>query len=230
MQKKSMLPIKIGAVVGLILLFAIIYMIYPAFFHELWDVCLSGDMHRVADYITSFGSWAVIFGFWLILFVNAIGFPPAIIFSSASALIFGLVPGIVLAWIAETVGVTISFLLLRFLFRDAAEEVIAKHSSLQKIDELSGESGFKIMLIARLVPYLPSGLLNALGAISKMSLKAFVLSALIGKLPSTAVEAVIGHDAVSAEDPSRLIITTIIAILMVGGYFYYEKRKRRKHN
>lgn len=229
MQKKSMLPIKIGAVVGLTLLFVIIYLLNPDFFRELWDVCLSGDMHLVADYINSFGSWAVVFGFWLILFVNAIGFPPAIIFSSASALIFGLVPGIVLAWIAETVGVTISFLLLRFLFRDAAEDVIAKHSSLQKIDELSGESGFKIMLIARLVPYLPSGLLNALGAISKMSLKAFVLSALIGKLPSTAVEAVIGHDAVTAsENPTRLIFTIVLAVVMVGGYFIYEKRKHKK--
>ena len=123
-----------------------------------------------------------------------------IIFSSANALIFGIVPGILLAWIAETVGVAISFVLLRFLFRDAAEGVIQKHASLQKIDELSGESGFKVMLIARLVPYLPSGLLNALGAISKMTFKAFVLSALIGKLPSTAIEAMIGHDAVTASE------------------------------
>lgn len=230
MNKRSTLPIKLGAVGCLCLLFLITYLCNPDFFKELWAVCLSGDMHQVADYINSFGSWAMIFSFFLVLFVNAIGFPPAIIFSSANALIFGLVPGILLAWIAETVGVTISFILLRFLFRDAAEDVIAKHTSLQKIDELSGQQGFKVMLIARLVPYLPSGLLNALGAISKMSLQAFVLSALIGKLPSTAVEAIIGHDAMTAsENPHRLIFTIIIAIAMVGGFFYYEKCKQKNN-
>lgn len=229
MNKRSTLPIKLGAAGGLVFLVLVIYLLNPDFFHELWEVCLSGDMHRVADYINSFGSWAFVFSFWLVLCVNAIGFPPAIIFSSANALIFGLIPGILLAWIAETVGVTISFILLRFLFRDAAEDVIAKHSSLQKIDELSGQQGFKYMLIARLVPYLPSGLLNALGAISKMSLQAFILSALIGKLPSTAIEAIIGHDAVTAqENPHRLIGTIIIAVVMIAAFVYYEKRKAKQ--
>lgn len=230
MKKKSLLPIKLGAVAGLFLLMGIIYLIYPSFFTEFWDVCLSGDMYMVAEYINSFGSWAVVFGFFLILLVNSIGFPPAIIFSSASALIFGLIPGILLAWIAETVGVAISFVLLRFLFRDAAEEAIAKNAYLQKIDEMSGSKGFQIMLVARIIPYLPSGLLNILGAISKMSFKAFVLAALIGKLPSTAIEATIGHDAVSSDDPTRLIIMTAIALIMVVGYIIYEKRKIKKRN
>lgn len=227
-KKQSMLGMKLGAVGALCGVLLVIYLLVPDFFSELLEVCLSGDMHRVADYINSFGPWAMVFSFLLVLCVNAIGFPPAIIFSSANALIFGIVPGILLAWIAETVGVAISFVLLRFLFRDAAEGVIQKHASLQKIDELSGESGFKVMLIARLVPYLPSGLLNALGAISKMTFKAFVLSALIGKLPSTAIEAMIGHDAVTAsENPYRLVFTIGLAVVVIGAFFYYERKKKK---
>lgn len=117
---KSTWPIKVGAVAGLCLLFGIVYVLNPAFWGELWDVCLSGDMHRIAAYINSFGAWAMVFSFFLVLCVNAIGFPPAMIFSAANALIFGIVPGIALAWIAETVGCAMSFVLLRFLFRDAA--------------------------------------------------------------------------------------------------------------
>ena len=154
-------------------------------------------MQQTADYIKSFGPWAMFFSFCLVLVVNAIGFPPAIIFSAANALIFGIVPGIILSWLAETVGVTLSFLLMRFLFRDAAEGVIAKHASLKKIDSFSGKNGFKVMLIARTVPYFPSGILNALGAVSQISLFDYVLSSLIGKFPSTALEAMIGHDAMT---------------------------------
>ena len=228
-MSKSTLPIKIGAVAALCLLFGIVYLLNPAFFGELWDVCLSGDMHRVAEYINSFGAWAMVFSFFLVLCVNAIGFPPAMIFSSANALIFGIVPGILLAWIAETVGVALSFVLLRFLFRDAAEDVISKHKSLQKIDELSGSQGFKVMLIARIIPYLPSGLLNALGAVSKMSFRDFTIAALIGKLPSTAIEAMIGHDAVTAsENPYRLVFSLVLAIVMVVGFVIYEKRQKKQ--
>lgn len=228
-MKKSGSMIKIGAAGLMMLLLLIIYLLNPAFFNELWVVCLSGDMHLVAEYINSFGPWAMVFSFMLVLCVNAIGFPPAIIFSSANALIFGIVPGIILAWLAETVGVTISFLLLRFLFRDAAEEIIAKNAYLKQIDDVSGRDGFKVMLIARLVPYLPSGLLNAVGALSKMSLRDYVLAALIGKLPSTAIEAMIGHDAVTAsENPYRLVFNILLAAAVIGGFFIYEKRNKKK--
>ena len=36
---KSTWPIKVGAVAGLCLLFGIVYVLNPAFWGELWDVC-----------------------------------------------------------------------------------------------------------------------------------------------------------------------------------------------
>ena len=112
---------------------------------------------------------------------------------------------------------------------NAAEEIIAKNSYLKKMDDVSGKEGFKVMLIARLVPYLPSGLLNAVGALSKMSLKDYVLAALIGKLPSTAIEAMIGHDAVTAsENPYRLVFNIFLAVAVIGAFFIYEKRNKAK--
>lgn len=227
-KSKTTLPIKLGAMIGLCLLFVFVYILNPSFWLEMWEVCLSGDMQRMVDYINSFGAWAMVFSFFLVLFVNAVGFPIGIIFSAANALVFGIIPGIILAWLAETVGVVLSFLLMRFMFRDAAEEIIAKHSSLQKIDDLSSEKGFRVMLVARLIPYLPSGLLNALGAISKMSVMDFTLSALIGKLPATAIEAMIGHDAVTAADnPYRLAFFVALAAAMIGAVVIYDRRQKK---
>lgn len=227
---QSTWPIKLGAILALCLLFGITYMCNPGAFEELWDVCLSGDMQRIAGLIASYGPYAMVFSFFLVMCVNAIGFPPAMIFSSANALIFGIVPGIALAWVAECAGVALSFVLLRFLFRDAAEGVISKHKSLQKIDDFSGEQGFKVMLIARVVPYFPSGLLNALGAVSKMSFRDFTVAALIGKLPSTAIEAMIGHDAMTAhENPHRLVFYIVLAVVMVLAFLIYEKRQKKQN-
>lgn len=220
-----MRAVKVVAAALILLLFLVIHMLNPEFFPYLWRMLSHGDIMETAEYIQSFGTWAVFFSFWLTLFVNALGFPPAIIFSTANTLIFGIVPGIVLSCIAETVGVTISFLLLRFFFRETAEKVIAKHKTLANIDRYSGKKGFAVMLIARMVPYIPSVLLNAVGALSAMSLRDYVISSFIGKFPSTGIEAIIGHDAITREeDPTRLILVVIFAVLLIGGAWWYQRK------
>lgn len=217
--------IKAIAALAIVLLFLIIHLVSPTFLPHLFSLLAHGDILETAAYIESFGTWAIFFSFWLTLFVNAIGFPPAIIFSTANTLIFGIAEGILLSCIAETVGVTISFLLLRFFFRDAAETVIAKSKILSNIDRYSGRRGFFVMLIARMVPYFPSGLLNAIGALSALSLRDYVLASFVGKFPSTGIEAIIGHDTIThQEDPTRLIVVCVLAVLLVAGAWIYERR------
>lgn len=221
----SMRIVKLSFFALSLLLLILIHILNPTFFPTLWEVLKSGDFVATADYIRAFGSWAIFFSFLLVVFTNALGFPPAFIFSTANTLIFGIVPGIILSVIAETVGVVISFLLLRYLFRDAAERVIARHPRLAKIDTYSGENGFVIMLIARMVPYLPSGFVNAVGALSAIRLRDYTLASLVGKFPSTSIEAIIGHDAVmQVNDPTRIVLACVAAILLVVGAWYYEKR------
>ena len=81
------------------------------------------------------------------------------------------------------------------------------------------------MLIARMVPYFPSIMLNAIGALSAMRLSDYVIASLIGKFPSTGIEAIIGHDTITKqEDPTRLIVVVVLAILLIAGAWYYEKQ------
>lgn len=228
MLGRSAVMIKIGSLLLIGLLSLIIYIINPKLFTELWQVLSSGNMQETVEYIKSFGSSAMVVSFFLGVLVNLIGFPPAVILSAANALVFGIFQGILLSWIAETVGVTLSFLFLRFLFRDVAEKIIVKHASLKRIDSFSGKDGFKVMLIARTLPYFPSGVLNALGAVSQITLFDYVLASLIGKLPSTALEAMIGHDALTAgQNPKRLLISIVVTIVFIGGYWLYNSRKKR---
>ena len=223
--QKSMGMVRAIAAALIVLLFAIIHLLNPEFFPYLGRMLVHGDIVETAEYIQSFGPWALFFSFWLTLFVNALGFPPAIIFSTANTLIFGIVPGIILSCVAETVGVTISFLLLRFFFRETAEKIIRKSKYLNSIDEYSSKNGFTVMLIARMVPYIPSALLNAIGALSSLSLRDYVITSFIGKFPSTGIEAIIGHDTITKqEDPTRLIVVIIFALLLIAGAYYYQKK------
>mgnify|MGYP002754758565 FL=1 len=214
---------KVGAAAAIVLLFGIIHLAAPGFLPELFALLSTGDISATVEYIRGYGDWAAVFAFFLTLFVNALGFPPAIIFSTANVMLFGIVPGIILSCAAETVGVTIAFLLMRFYFRDAAEKVIIKSPFLSKIDRYSGTKGFFVMLIARMIPYVPSALLNAVGALSSIRLRDYVIASFVGKFPSTGIEAIIGHDLIVKQpDNTRLVVVIICAIVLIAGAWRYE--------
>ena len=224
-QQMGMSVLKIGAALAIVLLFVIIHLIAPGFLPELFTLLASGDIPATVEYIRSFGEWAVVFAFLLTLFTNALGFPPAVIFSTANVILFGIIPGIILSCVAETVGVTIAFVLMRFYFREAAEKAIAKSPFLAKVDQYSGSKGFFIMLIGRMVPYLPSAIMNAVGALSSIRFRDYVLASLVGKFPSTGIEAIIGHDIIMRqEDHTRLVIVVICAGILIYAAIHYEKR------
>lgn len=227
-QNMGMGALKVGAALAIVLLFVIIHLIAPEFLPEIFSLLRRGDIPATVDYIRTFGEGAVVFAFFLTLFTNALGFPPAVIFSTANVILFGIVPGIILSCVAETVGVSVAFMLMRFYFREAAEKAIAKSPFLAKVDQYSGSKGFIIMLIGRMVPYLPSAVMNAVGALSSIRFRDYVLASFVGKFPSTGIEAIIGHDLImQQEDNTRLIIVVICAAGLICAAIRYEKRMMR---
>ncbi len=160
--------------------------------------------------------------------INAGSIFPSIFLSTANGLIFGLPLGILISWLAETVGVVVSFFLMRFFFRNTAESIIAKSNALQHIDEASGKHGLEWMAFARTLPYFPSGILTAVGAVSSISARDYIIANLIGKFPSTALEVMIGHDIVNfREHTQRLAVLIIIVALIFCGYKYYRDKKKK---
>ena len=217
--------VKIAILVIFIAVLGLIYILNPNFYSEFWHVATSGNMQETVDYINSFGAWAIIFSFLLDVLINALGFLPSIFVSTANGLLFGIVPGIIVSWLAETTGVIISFVLMRTILRSSAEKIIAKSKYLKKADDFSGKNGFKVMLILRAMPYFPSGILTALGAISRISLKDYALANLIGKFPSTSLEVVIGHDVVNyQQNLDRLMIVIVLVCIIYGAIWYYQRR------
>ena len=222
-KKETM--IKAVAFFLLVVSFLLVHLIYPDFFPRMIHLTTSGDINTLVEFFRSFGIWAMFFSFWLDVLVNALGFLPSIFISTANGIVFGIVPGIIISWLAETVGVIISFLLMRTILRSSAEKIIAKSGSLKKIDEFSGKKGFQLMLIMRTIPYFPSGVLTALGALSSISLRDYALANLIGKFPSTALEVVVGHDIVLFEENLLRLTLIVIGATAVYGFFWYYQRK-----
>lgn len=226
-EKEAM--IKVAVLFLLIASFEVVHLFSPDFFPRMLHLTTSGDINALVEFFRSFGIWGMFFSFWLDVLINALGFLPSIFISTANGIVFGIIPGIIISWLAETVGVILSFLLMRTILRSSAEKLIAKSGSLRKIDEFSGRKGFQLMLIMRTIPYFPSGILTALGALSSISMRDYVLANLIGKFPSTALEVVVGHDLVLLnEHLLRLTLIVLAATAVYGLLWYYQRRKEKK--
>ena len=219
---------KVVVAVLLVALFGLIHFFAQDFFTNTFKLAVSGNVNGLVEYLRSFGPWAIVVSFFLDVLINAGSIFPSIFLSTANGLIFGLPLGILISWLAETVGVVISFLLMRFFFRSTAEKLIAKSNSLKHIDEASGKHGLEWMAFARALPYFPSGILTAVGAVSSISVRDYVIANLIGKFPSTALEVVIGHDLVNYKEHSeRLAILVILVVLIFWGYKKYRNKNQK---
>ena len=220
---------KVVVAVLLVALFGLIHFFAQDFFTNTFKLAVSGNVNGLVEYLRSFGPWAMVVSFFLDVLINAGSIFPSIFLSTANGLIFGLPLGILISWLAETVGVVISFLVMRFFFRSTAEKLIAKSNSLKHIDEASGKHGLEWMAFARALPYFPSGILTAIGAVSSISVRDYIIANLIGKFPSTALEGVIGHDLVNYKEHSeRLAVLVIVVVVIFWGYKKYRDSKSKK--
>ena len=221
--------IKFGAAALLMAGGGLVHWVNPDLYPKLGYLLTSGDIDAITELLRSYGMWAMVVSMVIDILINVLGFLPSIFISTANGVVFGLVPGIIISWLAECIGVIISFWLMRRFLRQYAERVIAKSKYLKKMDEFSGANGFKMMLVARSLPYFPSGIITAVGAVSSIRFRDYVMATLIGKFPSVALEVVVGHDLVNYEqNMARLSIVIGLALLIYCGLWWWGKRRLRQ--
>jgi len=210
--------------VGLVFAFALGYAVEPDFFHDIAKLLKFGDVSYSIQVIQSYGKYAKLAVFAFIVAINAVAVLPNIFVLAAAGALFGVVDGVIIAWSAETVGVSISFLLMRYFFRASAVKFIERHGTLSQLDEFSGKDGFRMILLARCVPYVPSGFITALAALSRVGFKEHFFATLFGKLPSAWVEVTVGHDLLSY----RAHLLRIAFLLGSSGtaYWLFYRHKR----
>ncbi len=208
----------------MVLLLVAIHFVDPLFYPTVYRLSSEGDLAGTIHYLKSFGIYAALISFFIDVVVNIVGFLPSIFISTANGLVFGLFWGVIISWLAETVGVLISFYMMRTLFRGLAKKVIAQSKTLTKLD---AHKSWQAMAFARAIPYVPNGLVTAVGALSSMSFRSYALGCLIGKLPSTSLEVILGHDVVNFEENSMRLTMIVIAVAVIYGALWWYMKKRK---
>lgn len=205
------------------------YSLAPDFVLTVWHLISSADVASAAEFLRSFGPASYAVSFLILVFINAVGVLPNFFFLVANGIIFGVWVGTLLSWTGEIVGSVIGFAFLRYLFRDYAEQLVKGCGATHHTRELSGHRGFHLILIARAIPYMPSGLVTALSAVSSVSLWDYTLATTIGKLPSVWLEVTLGHDVVNyKEHLFRLTLLILVSIAAFVFVWWYRRKQQCK--
>jgi uncharacterized membrane protein YdjX (TVP38/TMEM64 family) len=188
------------------------------------------SVEEAAEWLKSFGIGAVLISLLLNICISVLGFVPSLFLSGANAVVFGIVPGYFISLAGEVLGAGVSFWLYRFGVSKIKKINVDEWSWLQSINTSSRGKQMMLLLLARLTPLMPSGLITVVAALSSVKFLDFMIISLVGKAPSIALETLIGHDMIRLNDNfPRLFITLMFMGVMLLLFRKKNQLSKLKH-
>ena len=174
------------------------------------------NVYKIKDWVSGFGIIAplVYTGFYI---VATLFFLPGLPITVLSGIVFGPVWGVVYVWFGATIGVSLAFLVGRYVARGLVESWISGNAQFQKIDEKVEREGWRILMFTRLVPIFPFNLQNYAYGLTKIKFPTYVLVSSIFMLPGSIAYVQIGGALVSGEGKlnKTLIYLSVAGVLIV---------------
>ena len=167
------------------------------------------DCATIQQKMADWGVWAPII-FFFVYVIACVAFIPGTIVTLMAGLAFGAWWGTALVSLSSMAGAIISFLIARYLARDAVESFLGKQAWFNKFRASVEDNGFNFMLFVRLVPLFPFNGLNYASGLVPIKFKDYALASWIGMLPGTFVYVYLGETGCKLIDP------------MVQGKFHFS--------
>ena len=175
-EKKNWL----GKVVLLIAVIAAVavYFLVPGvnkMMNKVFAMFASGDFTVVRDFVASYGAYAAVISFLLMIFQSIAAPLPAFLLTFANANLFGWWQGAILSWTSAMAGAAVCFYIARILGRDVAEKLTSK-SGLAQIDTFFERYGKNTILICRLLPFISFDIVSYAAGLTSMSFMSFFIA------------------------------------------------------
>ncbi|SDU55127.1 TVP38/TMEM64 family protein [Desulfobacula phenolica] len=182
-----------------VLLIALIIILMCVFVKPLRDMIeqlffLFGmyDVEYIKGYILSFGIWAPVVSFWLMLFQSVVAPLPAFLITFSNAALFGWIKGATLSWSSAMAGAALCFFIAKWFGRGVVEKLTSK-PALNNMDDFFKKYGSYTILIARLLPFISFDIVSYAAGLTSMGFWPFLWATGIGQLPATIIYSYAGE-------------------------------------
>ena len=228
-ENKKKLITRVGAV---LLVFAIYFFVTPVkiFVNQMVFYLSSLDLESIKQYILSFGIWAPIISFLLMLLQSVAAPLPAFLITFANAALFGWVWGAILSWSSAMAGAALCFFIAKFLGRDVVEKLTSK-MAINSIDEFFDKYGKYTILVCRLLPFMSFDIVSYAAGLTSMKFMPFFIATGSGQLPATIVYSYVGGMLTGG---AKLFVTGLMILFALTVAIYMFKKiyndKKNKSN
>lgn len=179
-----------------ILLAGVSFYFIPAFRTKVTQILMlfrSMNVDSIIGYLRSFGVWAVVISFLLMMFQSIIAPLPAFLITFANAAVFGWWQGALLSWTSAMAGALVCFYIARIAGREIIEKM-NKNFSLETIDEYFDRYGRHTILICRLLPFISFDFISYAAGLTAIKPLPFLIATGLGQLPATIVYSYVGSN------------------------------------
>jgi uncharacterized membrane protein YdjX (TVP38/TMEM64 family) len=135
---------------------------------------------------------------------------PYVVLAGMIGSVFGIWLGSGISIVGIGLGMMLMFLFSRYGFQEWAQSYLKKYPKIQEYETMFEQHAFFSIVLSRMVPVIPSPVINILSGLSKVKWTVFLSASLIGKLPAIFLFTFAG---------SLLSQQKWVSILVYGVYF-----------
>lgn len=185
------------------------------------------NIDAAKEYILSFGIWAPIVSFLLMVLQSVAAPLPAFIITFANAGIFGWVKGAILSWSSAMAGAALCYAIARVYGRTAVEK-LTTGTALKEVDRFFEKYGKWAVLICRLLPFVSFDVVSYAAGLTAMGFWEFFWATGLGQLPATIIYSYVGGVLTGSV---RLLVFGLLLIfaLSIVGFVVRQVLQERKN-
>ena len=232
-MKKKNDWIKKGTLIIVLLVCIASYLWVPEIhktMNQIFKMFASGDFTVVRDFVASYGAYAAVISFLLMIFQSIAAPLPAFLITFANANLFGWWQGAILSWTSAMAGAVVCFYIARILGRDVAEKLTSK-SGLAQIDTFFEQYGKNTILICRLLPFISFDIVSYAAGLTSMSFMSFFIATGIGQLPATIVYSYVGGMLTGGAKlfvTALMILFALSALIVMLRKIYMDRQSQKE--
>ena len=138
---------------------------------------------------------------------------------------FGPVLGGTMTWVGSAAASILMFLFVRYGFQEWGVRLLHSRKGIGKVTELFERNAFLTILFTRLLPFIPSILINTYAALSRVSFTSYAIASSIGKIPAMLLFVMIG-DSLMTEPRNILLTVAVYGVFLIVTLSVYQLWRR----
>ena len=195
--------------------------------NQIFMLFSSMSVDSIVGYIRSFGAYAVLVSFLLMVFQSVAAPLPAFLITFANAALWGWWRGALLSWSSAMVGALLCFYIARIAGRGAVEKLTSKFA-MDSMERYFQRYGKNTILICRLLPFVSFDFVSYAAGLTAMGIVPFLVATGVGQLPATIVYSYVGGmltGSVKTVVTALLLIFALFALAALLKKMYNDKHK-----